>query len=134
MQLSMSMTRPVTACIYFGGGLTVQNSLIGGYTAGAHWRSPRLPADPGFQRQHGGRRNAPHRCRPQLRGTKFGSGIGAEAGPALDFSGRPIVTDGRRTPQQINADGHPRSDFHGCHTLSALFDDGANDTIKIAGQ
>ena len=83
----------------------------------------------GVQRQHGG--VGDHAIALNA-GTKFGSGSGTEAGPALDFSNNPIVTNGT-TPQKltlmVTRDGActPVTPYPSCPN------DGANDTIKIAG-
>ncbi|HEU0243982.1 MAG TPA: pilus assembly protein TadG-related protein [Candidatus Limnocylindrales bacterium] len=115
---------------WFGGGLKVQSSLIGGFVAGQPGVALVVPqaAELNVNTSGGG-------SRPTALMLNAGAAAngGAEASPAIDFAGTRIVTNTdpaiamtlmvTRDPACVVSGGTP-----------TLCDDRSNDAIKIAGQ
>src|SRR4029079_4219804 len=66
-------------------------------------------------------------------GSKFGTGVGTEASPALDFAGNPIVTN-QRTPQRMTLIVTRDPQCAVVTPYPPCPNDGSNDAIKITGQ
>jgi hypothetical protein len=116
---------------YFGGGLDAQSSLIGGYTGGSPGVALVFPQAQDFNVNTGGAGSAPTAVALNA-GAKFGTGAGAEATPALDFSGGAIVTNGP-TPNKLTLMVTRDPACTVVIPYPSCPNDGANDTIKIAG-
>jgi len=117
---------------YFGAGLTIQTSLIGGFVAGAPGVAVVIPQNRELNMNTSGGGTAPSALALNA-GSKFLNSSGTEATAALNFAGSPIVTNGTpaikmtlmvtRDPSCTVSDPYPT----GCA-------DTANDAIKIAGK
>jgi hypothetical protein len=114
---------------YFGAGLTVQSSLIGGYEASTPGVAVVIPQTEELNMNTTG---AGVTALALNAGTKFRNAAGTEASPAHDFNGNPIVTSTTPAIKMsliVTKDGNCTVTFPYPGSCS----DTSNDAIKISG-
>jgi hypothetical protein len=117
---------------YFGDGLTVQTTLIGGYTPDAPGVAVVIPQNKELNVNSNGSGSLPFALSLNA-GSKLGNTAGHEATAALDFNGNPIVTTGTRPlKMSLMVTRDPNCTVSTPYPVGC--DDSHNDAIKVTGK